>query len=177
MRSRLFLLVPFLMLAACIGRKAPPTQADDNKSGQPGNTPSQPAPDTFAADVQPFVKQHCLNCHNAKKEAGGLNLATYTKTAEVIRDRETWETVKQRLELHEMPPKNEPRPNDGDVKKVVAWINTELERAAKLAPRSPGRVTLRRLNRTEYDHTIRDLIGLDLHAADDFPTDDVGYGF
>ena len=44
-------------------------------------------------------------------------------------------------------------------------------------PRNPGRVTLRRLNRTEYNNTIRDLIGVDFKPAGDFPADDVGYGF
>ena len=55
-----------------------------------------------------------------------------------------------------------------------AWLDAALGAGR---PRAARRVTLRRLNRTEYNNTIRDLIGLDLHPADDFPADDVGYGF
>jgi len=175
MRSRLLLIVPVLLFAACFSRKEPPAAAEDKAA--PPATPAMPAPDTFATEVQPFIQSHCLTCHNAKKEAGGLNLAAYAKTADVIRDRETWDTVRQRLDGHEMPPKDRPRPPEADLKKVVAWIGRELDRAAKDAPKSPGRVTMRRLNRSEYNRTIRDLVGVDFHPADDFPTDDVGYGF
>jgi mono/diheme cytochrome c family protein len=178
MRSRLFLLLPLVVIAACMDRKEPPAVAEDKPAeAATPPAPAKPAPDSFAMEVQPFIQSHCLTCHNAKKEAGGLNLAAYTKTAEVIRDRETWDTVRQRLEGHEMPPKDRPRPAEADLKKVVAWIGRELDRAAKDAPKSPGRVTLRRLNRSEYNRTIRDLVGVDFHPADDFPTDDVGYGF
>jgi mono/diheme cytochrome c family protein len=177
MRSRLILILPLLVFAACMSHKEPPAVAEDKPTQPAPPAPAKPAPDTFAEEVQPFIQSHCLTCHNAKKEAGGLDLSAYKKTAEIIRDRETWDTVRQRLEGHEMPPKDQPRPPEDDLKKVVAWIGRELDRAAKDAPKSPGRVTLRRLNRSEYNRTIRDLVGIDFHPADDFPTDDVGYGF
>jgi hypothetical protein len=60
---------------------------------------------------------------------------------------------------------------------VVAWIESELSTQSCTGPANPGRVTMRRLNRAEYNNTVRDLIGLDLRPADDFPNDDVGYGF
>src|SRR5712675_3547257 len=50
----------------------------------------------------------------------------------------------------------------------------EFDRTGKL---NVGRVTIRRLNRTEYNNTIRDLVGVDFKPAEDFPADDVGYGF
>ena len=65
----------------------------------------------------------------------------------------------------------------GEVKKVAGWIQHEFDRAdASLKP-NPGRVTARRLNRTEYNNTVRDLLGVNFHPADDFPQDDSGYGF
>ena len=57
------------------------------------------------------------------------------------------------------------------------WIESEFDRLDRQAPIDPGRVTARRLNRAEYNNTIRDLTGVDLRPADDFPQDDSGYGF
>ena len=60
---------------------------------------------------------------------------------------------------------------------VAAWLERELARIDRLTPPDPGRVTARRLNREEYNNTIRDLLGVELRPADDFPQDDTGYGF
>ena len=65
-------------------------------------------------------------------------------------------------------------PDDDELETINSWLDTALS-----ADRQHGarRVAIRRLNRAEYNNTIRDLIGLDLHPADEFPSDDVGYGF
>ena len=76
-----------------------------------------------------------------------------------------------------MPPEDRPQPKPGDIQAVVGWIDAELAKADRGRGVDPGRVTIRRLNRNEYNNTIRDLVGLDFHPADDFPSDDVGYGF
>ena len=76
-----------------------------------------------------------------------------------------------------MPLSGRPRPFDGRELAVIdEWLDAEVFRCSA-TDRDPGRVTMRRLNRAEYDNTIRDLIGLDLRLADAFPADDVGYGF
>jgi len=93
------------------------------------------------------------------------------------KDRDLWETVMQRLQQGEMPPPKQPQPTMDEKKTVVAWLNGELLKANCTGAPDPGRVTLRRLNRTEYANTIRDLIGVDYGVNDDFPADDVGYGF
>ncbi len=72
-----------------------------------------------------------------------------------------------------MPPEGEPRPDPEERETLEAWLDAAIEPDSH----GPGRVTLRRLNRIEYNNTIRDLIGLDLRPADEFPADDVGYGF
>ena len=71
-----------------------------------------------------------------------------------------------------MPPPGVPRPAKTDVDAVTRWIETSLGRVS-----SPGRVTARRLNRVEYNNTIRDLLGVSLRPAEGFPLDDAGYGF
>src|SRR5262245_51063766 len=133
------------------------------------------AADSFATDVQPIVAKYCAGCHNEKKLSGGLNLKAFASTAEAMKDREIWETVKQRLDMKEMPPKKQPQPTDAERRQIVAWIGRELARTG--TPATPGRVTLRRLNRDEYNRTVRDLCGVTFRPADDFPTDDVGHGF
>src|SRR6187200_3353366 len=76
-----------------------------------------------------------------------------------------------------MPPEGKPKPELAEVDAVLKSIRGlfhEYDRTAKL---NVGRVTIRRLNRTEYNNTVRDLIGVDFKPAEDFPADDVGYGF
>ena len=77
------------------------------------------------------------------------------------------------LRSESMPPEDEPRPDAEELESINSWLDATLieEGGAR------GRVTIRRLNRVEYNNTIRDLIGLDLRPADEFPSDDIGYGF
>ena len=76
-----------------------------------------------------------------------------------------------------MPPIEEEQPEEEDRQAVATWLSNELERIERTAVPDPGRVTARRLNRTEYNNTIKDLLGVDTKPADDFPQDDAGYGF
>jgi uncharacterized protein DUF1592/uncharacterized protein DUF1588/uncharacterized protein DUF1587/uncharacterized protein DUF1585/uncharacterized protein DUF1595 len=141
-------------------------------------TPADPAPpvvDVFASQVKPFIQKFCVGCHNDKKDSGGLNIA-HADSQAVLADRETWETVRRRVLTKEMPPKNKPKPEDAERAEFVAWIDAQLKNA-KATPPTPGRVTMRRLNRDEYNRTIHELCGVNLMPADDFPSDDVGHGF
>ena len=76
-----------------------------------------------------------------------------------------------------MPPENQPQPAPSEVEQIGRWASAGLATALTKFRPSPGRVTLRRVNRAEYNNTIRDLTGVTLRPADDFPADDVGYGF
>jgi mono/diheme cytochrome c family protein len=147
--------------------------ADEKAPSPPAKTQ---AADSFATNVRPLIQKYCIDCHNDKKTSGELNLAVFKDTASVVKQFATWETVKKRLELKEMPPKNKPAPSDDERKRLAAWIGAELAKVNS-APASPGRVTLRRLNRGEYNRTIHDLCGVNFTPADDFPADDVGNGF
>ena len=131
---------------------------------------------TFAHTVQPFFAKNCYACHSAQIQTSGLNLQALT-AASVTQNRDQWETILSKLSTGEMPPKAMPRPNDADLKLVTAWIRGEFDRADRTAKPDPGRVTARRLNRAEYNNTVRDLLGVDFQPADDFPQDDSGYGF
>ncbi len=77
-----------------------------------------------------------------------------------------------------MPPDDyDQRPTDHEAEAIPNWIDTTLKAAICRGTIDPGRVTIHRLNRAEYNNTIRDLVGVDFQPADDFPSDDVGYGF
>ena len=76
-----------------------------------------------------------------------------------------------------MPPEDRPQPSEAEFDALTGWIQAELQKGQCGGPVDPGRVTIRRLNRAEYNNTIRDLLGIDFRPADDFPSDDVGYGF
>src|SRR5207249_4796783 len=83
----------------------------------------------------------------------------------------------RKIRTVKMPPKGSPRPNESELKTVTAWIENEFVRVDQLAKADPGHVTARRLSRAEYDNRVRDLLGVDLRPADNFPQDDSGYGF
>jgi mono/diheme cytochrome c family protein len=131
---------------------------------------------TFEKNVAPLVQQFCGGCHGASNPAGGLGLVTYKAGAAVLKARDIWERVASNVSSGTMPPEGAPKPTEAQKALIVSWIESTLSKA-DCDVKDPGRVTLRRLNRQEYNNTIRDLVGVDLRPADDFPSDDVGYGF
>jgi hypothetical protein len=106
-----------------------------------------------------------------------LNLAPFTAARSVLEHRDEWERILQKMRTGEMPPKGMPRPPAEQLDAIAKFVHGKWEDAdSKVAP-DPGRVTARRLNRTEYSNSVRDLLGVDFRAERDFPTDDSGYGF
>ena len=131
----------------------------------------------FRNTVQPFFNKNCALCHSTKLKTGGLDVQAFHGPSDLQGHRELWEQIVEKLKTGEMPPKGLPRPPRADVQAVANWIEAEFNRLDNLAPPDPGRVTARRLNRYEYNATIRDLAGVNFRPADNFPADDAGYGF
>ena len=125
----------------------------------------------------PFLAKNCVPCHNDKMKSGGVNLASLRSSGSVAKSRDAWESALRQISTGQMPPKGLPRPNPLEIKTLTQQIEAEFERADQRDAPNPGRVTARRLNRAEYNNTIRDLLGVDSHPADDFAQDDSGYGF
>ncbi|PYK98909.1 MAG: hypothetical protein DME19_10680 [Verrucomicrobia bacterium] len=138
-----------------------------------GNPPAGDA--AFQTRIKPVLAKYCYGCHGEKKK-GDLDLRIYENETSVIRDRRVFEKVMKNLQAHEMPPEKKPQPTAEERALITAWIQSEIFKCDCDHP-DPGRVTLRRLNRAEYNNTIRDLVGVDFQPADDFPADDSGYGF
>ena len=140
-------------------------------------TPAKPqAVPSFESSVQPLLAKNCYNCHNQKLSSGGLDLSQYKTRAALAADPDRWALILKRLTAGEMPPQPMPRPNEAELHTATEWIAGELDRNMLSHP-DPGRVTARRLNRAEYNYTVKDLLGVDFKPADDFPQDDTGYGF
>ena len=167
-KNRVRLLIALSFVAIYLAEALPSRQAQ---------TPPARKAHGLDRTVLPFFTDNCYACHNEKRQSGGLNLETYKTAASLSQDRETWELILQKLQTGEMPPKGFPRPDAAELKGVIHWIEDEFERADRLMKPDPGRVTARRLNRAEYNNTVRDLLGVDFRPADDFPQDDSGYGF
>ena len=111
--------------------------------------------------VRPFVIDNCVPCHGYKKQKNGLNLESFENAASLTDDHDRWSEVVKKLRSREMPPEEEPQPPEHQRQAVAGWLAKELERIDKSTPPDPGRVTARRLNRTEYNNTVRDLLGVD----------------
>jgi hypothetical protein len=149
-----------------------PEADDDEPAGAP---PSAEGP-LFARDVVPIVTKYCVACHNRAKGRGGIALDGFHDDASAGADRLLWDKVDDQLRLESMPPPGRPRPTEEELATFNTWLDAR-EFPSDTGKRASDRVTLRRLNRTEYNNTIRDLFGLDLRPADEFPADDIGYGF
>ena len=146
------------------------------RADEPSSASAPKLPDSlgFAKSVQPFFATNCYVCHNSKLSSGGLNLEAYDSAAKLSQAQDESEKILKRLHGGEMPPKGRPRPSAKDLESVTAWIEGDLDRQAKA---TPGGGMARRLNRVEYNNTVRDLLGVDVRPADDFPQDDSAYGF
>ncbi|MCX6605212.1 MAG: DUF1592 domain-containing protein [Acidobacteria bacterium] len=118
---------------------------------------------------QPVINQYCVGCHNSTAKAAGLALDTAKAD-----DTATWEKVLRRVRGRTMPPVGLPRPKESDYQNLVATLETKLD-ANKV---DPGRTdTFRRLNRTEYQNSIRDLLAVDVDVTGLLPSDDASHGF
>ncbi len=125
------------------------------------------------AELRPFLEKYCVECHGDKKTKGGVNLAKALTEEDIWKHQADWRDALENIRTEEMPPddfKNQPA--KADRAKAVAWLNGSFQRLEQL--RDPGRVTIRRLTRREYNNTIRDLFGLDLKPAENFPADGGG---
>ncbi len=132
----------------------------------------------FETDIQPLLKKYCYECHGAKKQRAGLNLEKAKNQQAILEGRNVWERAAAMIRTREMPPeKRKPQPTQEERDLLHQWITDVTSKIDCTGTHDPGRVTIRRLNRFEYNNTIRDLVGVDFKPAADFPSDDVGYGF
>jgi hypothetical protein len=158
MLRRLFL-TPFLVLG-CIAvpmNAAAPADTDVER--------------VFTQTVQPFLNTYCTSCHGGARPAAQLDLRRYSTPAAVVEDFSRWNRVLARLTAREMPPRQANQPPDEARQQVIDWIQAAWAAEARQHDGDPGVVLARRLSNAEYNYTIRDLTGIDMHPAQEFPVD------
>jgi hypothetical protein len=128
----------------------------------------------FGGAVKPLLAKYCLGCHATAKKEGGLDLERFTNVASIRRDVKPWQHLIEQVEAEEMPPRDKPQPTAEERVRLVSWTRNFLDAEARARTGDPGRTLLRRLSNAEYDATIRDLTGVDLRPAREFPVDGAG---
>jgi mono/diheme cytochrome c family protein len=131
----------------------------------------------FQKQIVPLLQTYCTDCHGGDDPEEGLDLSKPKSAADVKADRQHWEKVFAFVRIQAMPPADMDQPTQEERDLLLKWLDHTLFYVDCEKDPNPGRVTVRRLNRTEYNNTIRDLVGVKFQPADDFPSDDVGYGF
>ena len=126
--------------------------------------------------VASFLKSHCLECHGTEKPKKGFRVDTLGGDFAQEADRKQWILALKRIKAGEMPPKAKPRPSEDEIKFLNDWVARQDEASAP-ARAAQGRVVLRRLNRVEYENTIRDLLGVVVEVKDLLPPDSSADGF
>ena len=146
---------------------------------------AQAAPDSAVSleeltPQQRFLQQNCIECHNSTDQsAAALFAGLFFDEVDVMHvdsDPETWEKVIRKIGTGMMPPAAKPRPDAAEQARFMSYLETELDGLAKRNP-NPGRPALHRVNRTEYENAIRDLLALEVDAAALLPSDDSSFGF
>ena len=133
---------------------------------------ASPAP---ASAPRALLQRYCFTCHNERLKTANLLLDTMNveKPGETP---EVWEKVVRKLRGRQMPPAGMPRPDEAGYDAFVHYLETELDRMARANP-DPGRPVIHRLNRTEYENAVGDLLAVEIDGAALLPADDAGQGF
>ena len=128
-------------------------------------------------NVRGFFEQHCVKCHSGDKPKGDLVLDDLKADFADSAGRERWERILEQIENGAMPPKAKPRPLVQEQRAVCDWIITQVTAVKAKMRETEGRVVLRRLNRNEYENTVRDLLGVEVKLMDMLPQDSSSNGF
>lgn len=135
------------------------------------------AQDRFASDVRPLLEKYCFECHDAEKHKGDVILSRFSKQTDLAGDQPLWLDVITELRGYLMPPAKAKQPSEGERSLILQRLAESMDHIDASAPRSPGHAPIHRLNRAEYNNTIRDLFGIDFQLADALPADDTAHGF
>ncbi|HEX6961582.1 MAG TPA: DUF1592 domain-containing protein [Lacipirellula sp.] len=165
---RSFAVAAMILCAATFGR--------DAYAGEKEDQPLEPRPAMETA-LAPFIGTYCIDCHSGAEAEAGLNFEKLLAAPSVPHHRLPWQRVVERVTAGEMPPEEFGQPEPDEKEAVLKWLAAELADPDCSLPQDPGRVTMRRLNRTEYQNTIRDLVGVEYDASAVFPRDELAFGF
>jgi hypothetical protein len=132
--------------------------------------------------IRPLLKTYCNECHNTTKKKAGLDLEKFDTDKDALDHLDLWAQVAERLRAKTMPPPKKKQPSESERQQLLAWVK-HVEQAQidyskltrqDLEPLLAGPVMNRRLSRMEYNNTVRDLLGVDLHPGDLLPSEGGG---
>lgn len=150
-----------MLLASCTALAQSTTQQENR------NHPV--AAERFTREIQPLLNQHCLRCHGADEQEGGLRIdrldADFVSGADV----DHWQEVLDRMNLGEMPPEDEPQPTRQEQLALIDWLTQQMQVAIKHRRSNGGQTVIRRMTRYEYGYTMRDLLGVEFNYTDGLP--------
>ena len=170
MSSRALIVVAIVWLAGFVG--AAQTPAVGTSPAAPAASASTP----IESEPRQLLNRYCVSCHSERLKTAELSLQA-VDVDNIPRDAATWEKVVRKLRAGAMPPVGRPRPDAATYDRVASRIEGELDRAAAARP-NPGRTaSFHRLNRVEYQNSVRDILGLDVDVAALLPGDDAAFGF
>jgi hypothetical protein len=122
------------------------------------------------------INEFCISCHDSEVKKGDLDLEA-TIRGDFVQNTDAWERVVRKLRVRQMPPIGKRRPDEQSYHEVIGRLDSYLDHDASKHP-NPGRTeTFRRLNRTEYQNAVRDLLSLEVDATTLLPKDDASHGF
>ncbi len=157
-----------LLIPACLGQAATHSATPTPAAATPT---SATIDQQFQQTVKPFVGKYCVACHSGKMAPAQFDLKSYNNMDMVTEDFARWALLAERLKNKEMPPKPMPAPPAAEAQQIIDWVAAVRVAEIKKADGDPGIVMARRLSNAEYDYTIRDLTGQDMHVARQFPVD------
>lgn len=130
----------------------------------------------YRRNIKPLLEKYCFDCHADGANKGSVSFDEFKSEQAALEDHDLWLRALKNLRAGMMPPARKPQPTAAEKQLIEKWIKDAVFAIDPQNP-DPGHVTLRRLNRVEYQNTIRDLIGVNFDAQTAFPPDDSGHGF
>ena len=130
----------------------------------------------FKKEIEPLLSEYCYDCHADGVAKGDFAMDDHDSVAELVSDLRHWVPIWENMRSHLMPPADKPQPTDAQRATLARWIEQDVFKLDHNNP-DPGRVTIRRMNREEYRHTIADFLDVDFDVEESLPADDTGYGF
>jgi mono/diheme cytochrome c family protein len=150
--------------------------------GKSDDSAAKPAAPKYASEIVPLLKTYCFECHNPSKRRGGLDLESIDGESAAVELTALWKDVGERLHAKDMPPAKGKQPTEADRAKLHSWVthvatsqvdySTFTKEQLTKALALPA--TNRRLNRDEYNNTVRDLFGFDFRVGDALPSEGGG---
>ncbi|MDA7874046.1 DUF1592 domain-containing protein [Rhodopirellula sp.] len=121
-----------------------------------------------------FLREYCLECHNTQEAESGLDLSAFSKAADITKSVAAWNQIAARVGDRQMPPADSKMPEPETRTQFVRWIQSTLSKHICDDGVTAGQPVIRRMNRTEYANTVRDLLGIPINAGHALPNDGAG---